>query len=194
MEIVDRDVRDKRGSRFELFVYKPGEEFNGILSHLTKSCGGNVHEKGVVNITSSGDERNMCSQVADHGWNDYWYSHDAPASWICFDFKDKSLSLRHYTLKSGGNPYQPFVHWEIEGSNDGSPTGTWKSLDSRNAYVTKDFSGTFVVKSYSCTHVNSNEFFRFIRMRQSGKNMYGKDYLMLCNIEFFGTIKNPRTR
>jgi hypothetical protein len=56
--------------------------------------------------------------------NDY-----VPNSWICFEFKNKSVSLHHYTLKSSGQGAHFFVQWEIEGSNDGS---TWKSLDSRN--------------------------------------------------------------
>jgi hypothetical protein len=151
---------------------------------LTKKCGGNVHEQGTVSITASGDAYNKCWQVANYGWNNYWYSNTAPNSWICFDFKDKCASLQHYTLKSGSRGAHYLVQWEIEGSNDGN---TWKSLDSRN---TRDLCGNFIAKTYECSKSNLNEFFRFIRMKLTGKDSSNCDCLMLSNIEFFGTLKN----
>jgi hypothetical protein len=187
LEIVDQNLSEKR-FRYKNFPYHEGGEFDGILSHLTKICGGNVHEKGIVNITSSSDGYNKCWQVADHGWNNYWYSNTVTNSWICFDFKDRSVSLQHYTLKSSGQGAHFFVQWVIEGSNDGS---TWKSLDIRN---TRDLCGNYIAKTYSCPRVKSHEFFRFIRMRQTGTNTDDSDYLMLSNIEFFGKVKNSRTQ
>jgi hypothetical protein len=74
--------------------------FSGIISHLTSQFGGNVHSQGIVNITSSSDYKNKPWQVADHGWNDHWYSQSVPNSWICFDFKRHSISLKNYTLKT----------------------------------------------------------------------------------------------
>jgi hypothetical protein len=184
LEILDRNHGDKRfrEKNYESFEYENGGEFDGILSHLTKHGGGNVHEMGVVDITSPGDAYYRCWQVADHGWNNWWYS-NTPNSWICFDFKDRSVSLQHYTLKSSGQGGHYFIQWEIEGSNDGS---TWKSLDNRN---TRDLCGNCIVKTYGCSRVNRREFFRFIRMRQTGKDSNNCDYLMLCNIEFFGKVK-----
>jgi hypothetical protein len=38
-----------------------------ILAHLTSVCRGNIHEKGVVTIASSGNMYHKCYQVADHG-------------------------------------------------------------------------------------------------------------------------------
>jgi hypothetical protein len=189
LEVVDRHLNEKRfgGKNCEYFEFKKGGEFSGILSHLTTKCGGNVHEKGAVNITSSGGQGNKCWQVADHGWNNYWISQNIPNSWICFDFKDKSVFLEHYTLKSGGNGNCYFIQWEIEGSNDCS---TWKSLDGRNA---KDLCGNYLVKTYGCSRVNRREFFRFIRIRQTGKNSSNYHHLTLCNIEFFGKVKNLQT-
>jgi hypothetical protein len=165
------------------FRYSEGNECNGIIHHLTEKCGGNVHEKGVVNITASGTERNVCHNVVKHGWNDFWYSNNTPNSWISFDFKDKSVFLQHYTLKSAGFGHHYFTQWEIEGSNDGN---TWESLDSRN---TRDLCGNYVVKTYECSKSKPEEFFRFIRMRQTDKSSNNCDYFMLSEIEFFGTLK-----
>jgi hypothetical protein len=171
------------------FEYTEGNEWNGIIHHLSKKCDGNVHLKGVVNITASGkDERNKCYDVTRHGWNDYWISRkDSKWSsdlWISFGFKDVRVSLQHYTLKSSGHGSCYFTQWEIEGSNDGS---TWKSVDSRN---TKDLCGNYIVKTYECSTSDPSEFFRFIRMRQTERDSPGHNApLMLSEIELFGRLR-----
>jgi hypothetical protein len=61
---------------------------------------GNVREKGIVNITSSGDGRNKCWQLANHGWTSYGGSTNNANSWACFDFKNSAVCVMSYTLKS----------------------------------------------------------------------------------------------
>jgi hypothetical protein len=188
-EVENRNLNVKRfrSRNVSVFRYHEGGEFDGILNHLTKECSGNVHEKGTVNITFSSNNANQPYKefwkVADYGWDRYWASQNYPDSWLCFDFKDKRISLQHYTLKSGGENYY-FIQWEIEGSVNGN---TWKSLDKRN---TREMCGNFSVKTYACSNASPNEFFRFIRMRQTGKNSSNRDYLLLCNIEFFGNLRS----
>jgi hypothetical protein len=135
------DVNCRRfAHKTRLFEYR--DEFEGsILRHLKGKCGGNVHEKGVVNITSSSDQSNKCWQVADYGWNGYWMSQPVSNSWICFDFKQRKLSLQHYTLKSGNVGAHYPIQWEIEGSEDGN---SWNCLDSRN---TRDLCGIGAVNT-----------------------------------------------
>jgi hypothetical protein len=186
-EIVDREVNCNRfagavfreGHPFE-FVFREGEEFDGILSSLTKKCGGNVHEKGIVNITSSGDQYNKCWQLANHGWNEWWCSTNVADSWVCFDFRNAAISVKSYTLKSHGAGSDYPVHWVIEGSNDQK---NWVKIDARD---TQELVGKSLVKHFNCSSDHSSEFFRFIRLRQTGKNSSNHDFLMLCNIEFFG--------
>ena len=36
------------------FVYKEVRPLDGIIAHLTRECGGNVHKQGIVNVTASG--------------------------------------------------------------------------------------------------------------------------------------------
>ena len=113
-------------------------------------------------------------------------------SWICFDFKEKRVELTGYSLKSystnnplGLSPCEP-VQWVIEGSNDGS---NWREVDRRN---TQDLKGKSIVKTYSCSVDDKTESFRFVRLRQTGKNVKGNDYLGLSAMEFFGTLfRNP---
>jgi hypothetical protein len=182
-ELSDRKRSEPRFyAEPRLYHYVAGHEFEGIINALTKECGGNVHDKGIVNITSSGDYKNRASQVADHGWNGYWSTQNTPNSWICFDFKEKNISLERYTLKSDGGGHY-LVQWEIEGSNDGT---TWTRVDRRN---TQELRSSYIVKGFECSSENRSKFFRYIRLRQSGINAANCNHLMLCNIEFFGILK-----
>ena len=55
------------------FVYDASRPLDGIIAHLTRECGGNVHEKGVVGVSSinflSGYEP---KNVVDLGTNKYF--------------------------------------------------------------------------------------------------------------------------
>ena len=35
------------------FVYHESKKLDGVIAHLTRECDGNVHEKGIVNVTAS---------------------------------------------------------------------------------------------------------------------------------------------
>jgi hypothetical protein len=184
LDLSTIEVNESRFSPQFRFVDDP---FSGILSHLTSVCGGNVHSRGVVEITCSSTDSNQCWQVADHGWTGFWASGDKADGWICFDFKEKRVSVRHYTLKSSeGGCY--FTDWVIEGSNDGS---TWIVLDDRH---TDDLIGKSIVKTFACSSDDSSLQFRFIRwkMTDKGKNRPGETRCChcakLCNIEFFGHL------
>jgi hypothetical protein len=159
-----------------------GKRWKGIIAHFTEKCGGNVYGKGLVDITSSGDQRNECWQIVDREEYSSWTSTNMPNSWICFDFRDKSVSLQHYTLESKSDCYHYFIEWQIEGSKDGN---TWKILDYRN---TKELCGNGIAATYKCCKVDPNEFFRFIRMKQTGRNSDDDYSLSLGGIEFFGVV------
>jgi hypothetical protein len=64
---------------------------------------------------------------------------------------------------------------------------TWSVLDSQN---TRKLDGPSITKIFEC-HGDSvaSDFYRYIRLTQTGKNSSENDYLPLANIEFFGSIK-----
>jgi hypothetical protein len=165
-----------RPKRFRLDSSRP---FDGIISHLTRECGGNVHSHEIISITASSNLYNQCYQTVDYGWNDYWYSDGTANSWIQFDFKTRRVSVTNYTLKSAGHGDCHLLQWSLGGSNDGQ---SWVPLDRRN---TCDLDGNYVVKSYGCELA---DFFRFIRLTQTGPNSRKDHYPMLCNLEFFGDV------
>jgi hypothetical protein len=176
------------GSRFygQSYPYVEGYEFEGIIHALTAKCGGNVHEKGVVNITSSSVGCRESFKVANHEWsfrwNGFWQSDNEANSWICFDFKERRIALSHYTLKSGGSGDYHLVAWALEGSEDGA---NWTSLDARN---TQELNGRYIVKIFGCSNKDSSKLFRYLRLRQTAENSDGCHFMQLGGIEFFGRL------
>jgi hypothetical protein len=129
---------------------KEGGQFgvpDGIIAHLTRECGGNVHDRNVVEVTSgsfekethganphSGAFNNNPTYAAKNAANlktdSYFRSahrdkkEDIPHmrnSWICYDFKERRIVPTHYTIRT--NFYGPFAEhlksWLIETSTDG---------------------------------------------------------------------------
>jgi hypothetical protein len=59
------------------FTWAP---FNGVISYLRAKCGGNVHDRGVVEITASSVLDGWNPQnAADLGHDSYFCSEDKPA-------------------------------------------------------------------------------------------------------------------
>ena len=169
--LKSEETRRKRGE-FRLCDNRP---FWGIISHLSEKCGGNVHTKGVVNITSSSTGHGECQQVTDYEGHGWWCTKDEPNSWICFDFIENAVSLTGYSLSSDRD-----VQWVIEGSKDGS---SWKELDSRKM---QHATGIDTI-TYDCES-GITESYRYFRLRQTGNNRYRGDCLFVSKIEFFGKL------
>jgi hypothetical protein len=97
------------------------------------------------------------------------------------------VSLTGYTFKSDGTHGSSWhlLQWKIEGSANGTD---WEKIDAR---ITRDLNGSFVTKVFTCSQVGDPRFYRYIRITQTGKNSGGTDHFMLCNVEFFGTLRSP---
>jgi hypothetical protein len=164
------------------------DPFGGILSHLSSICSGNVHKCGLVNITCSSTSSNQCWQVADSGWTDFWTSTDQKDSWICFDFKSRSVQLQHYSLKAASIVCY-MTDWVIEGSNnDGA---TWTEIDNQH---TDSLIGSGCVKTFACASAGSSTAFRLVRWRMTDQGKLTPGSARCCNqaklsgIEFFGFL------
>jgi hypothetical protein len=184
---VDFSSVDLNRARFSGTFCFTDQPFCGILSHMTAVCGGNVHERGIIEITCSSTGGQNCWRVADHNWTSHWYSDGEANSWICFNFKSRHLQLQHYTIKSAnGGCYS--TDWVIEGSRDGS---VWIVLDVRQ---TDDLAGPNIVQTFSCSSSESASPFHFIRWRMTEKRKSRPGErrcchsAKLCNIEFFGVL------
>ena len=168
------------------FVYRP-KTLDGIIAYLTRECGGNVHDKGVVDVTARSYTENA-KRVADLLTPSYYCSRYQPDSWICYDFKDfcvipTSYAVRSYPYTRGGNHLRS---WVIEVSKDGTD-GSWTVIDRREGIRKldrEDAIANFVVRRVP------SEGIRFFRLKQTGKNHAGEVDLRLSALEIFGTISN----
>jgi hypothetical protein len=157
--------------------------WSGLIYHLSKKFDGNVHKKGVVEITCSSTERNECWHIVNYEWSDYFYANNSPNSWVQFDFKDRVVCLTDYALKSAGYEGFRLFEWQLAGSMD---SNEWITLDRQKTQV---LNGKYITKIFHCNDSSSSsQFYRYIRLTQTGKNSSGYDYLLLSNTEFFGSM------
>lgn len=163
-----------------------GRPFNGIFRHLSEEAKKNAHVAGIVDISASTSDHNEPYQIIDMGWDDLFFTENKPNQWIQFDFKQQSVKLDHYTIKTHKFPNNTphLKHWVIEGSNDQE---AWEEIDKRLISVLhgKNKFQTFPVK-------NSDGTYRYIRLREAGLNFKGNNVLALTNFELFGQIFMPQ--
>ena len=164
------------------YVYTDAKPLDGIIAYLTRECGGNVHNKGIITVTGTATDYGPRNAV-DFGTDSVYESTCKPNSWICYNFKDRRLLPTSYSLKSYG--YGPGgdhpKSWVIEVSNDGS---LWTEIDRRD---NNDLNDKSVTVNFKISDVPSASF-RFFRLRQTEKNHRGNDYLFLSALEIFGTL------
>ena len=128
---------------------------------------------------------NKCHQIVNYGWNNCWYSNNTHDSWLMFDFKEKRLLLRDYSVKSPcKDGYLQFLHWRIQGSNDNA---TWTDLDARDTEYQRS-SDMYYTRHFQCRQTHAA--YRFIKIRHTGTSRPSDGFLsmILSEIEFFGTL------
>ena len=107
-----------------------------------------------------------------------WYSNNEKNSWIQFDFKTRSISLKSYSLRSCNGPKS----WKIEGSND---MNTFTLIDQRNN--PNDFKHCEYVNQHY--NVNgSQDQFRYIRITQGDEGGHNAHCFWLERVEFYGSL------
>jgi hypothetical protein len=168
---------------------------DGIISHLTRECGGNVHDHGLVQVTSSQPDtdllwdaaKNVVDLRSDSHFSSVWMSRHADIphqrnNWICYDFKDRQIVPTHYAIRS--SPQDPnnshLKSWLVEVSVNGE---NWKEIDHRenNAELNEPLK-TKVFEVCAC------DASRFIRLAQIGRNHYGNSELCISAWEIFGRV------
>jgi hypothetical protein len=184
---LEDDSQDKEYTRFRDVIeevgYAEGGESNGILGFLRNKCGGDLRDKGMVEVSCSTELSGYSRWNAANPDESHYQSDGSSKAWICFDFKERSVKVDRYLVKGHENLYP--LQWAIEGSNDAKE---WTRIDERD---TKELQGG-VMKSFKCEGKGSSKYFRMIRFMQLGQSSRNDDYLVLCMLEFFGSLKTPR--
>ncbi|KAK8838581.1 hypothetical protein M9Y10_033213 [Tritrichomonas musculus] len=172
--------------KYEEFPHEEGEEFKGIMRHLTEETGGNIHDNGTIEITSNSVySSHYPRNIVDYQNDNFYHSNDQENSEICFDFKDKEIQITSYSLKSvnWGQNSNHLKSWVVEVSNDHQK---WDEIDKRenNSILNgSNFIGTFDTKE-------NKSFYRFVRLRQTGKSWCDNYYTVIASIEFYGKMKH----
>jgi hypothetical protein len=99
---------------------------DGIIAHLTRECGGNAHDRHVVEVTCGSFEKETCganphsgaynndpNRAANHVADLETGSHFLSAfrnrseaiphtrnNWVRYDFKERRIVLTHYTIRT----------------------------------------------------------------------------------------------
>ena len=131
------------------FVYDSSKPLEGIIAHLTRECHGNVHSKGVVNVTASSVHKNDMhwgpENAVELGTDSAYASKNERDTWLCYDFLGRRVIPTSYSVRSysGGVGGSHLKSWVIEVSNDGY---SWTQIDRRdnnndlnNSFVTANF-------------------------------------------------------
>ena len=194
---VMEKVEQTRPSKQE-FVYHADREgqvppplfppkLDGVIAHLTLECRGNVHDKGIVDVTASsadGGSDYHPKNVVELGTNSSYCSNNDEDSWICYDFKERRVIPTSYSVRSerSGPGWYHLKSWVIEVSNDGS---SWTEIDRRDN--NNDLNGSYATANFNISKVPS-ESFRFFRLRQTEKNHRGDYFVWISSLEIFGTL------
>ena len=155
-----------------------------IITLMSEKCGGNPHLKGIIEITASSDPNNNVYKLVDYGWGSHWSSNNEPDSFVKFDFKEQRVCVHGYSLKSDGKIWNLLLSWVLEASDDGE---TWDIIDERNS---GEDCGFWIPNTMECNKP-SDKYYRYVRLRQTGKNSNGSDYLCISEIELFGYTQSP---
>jgi hypothetical protein len=181
---------------------------DGIIAHLTRECGGNVHDRHVIDVTSGSFGKETVGANPHSGAYDNradyaakiaadletdscfisacrWDTEDIPHTrnnWICYDFKERRIVPTHYAIRTFGRRpgWEHLKSWLVETSADGE---IWREVarEEDNEQLNGcGFTGTFAMAvGGEC---------RFIRLVNIGRNHYGNDSLRITAWEIFGSL------
>jgi hypothetical protein len=168
------------------------KSLDGIISYLTKEHDGDVHDKGILTVTSksvfSAEPRNAVTNAVALSAVSWFTSWDEPDQWICWDFHNTPVGLTGYTIWA-----QWLASWILEGSVDDSEN--WTEIDRQTE--NQDFKDGMRRASFA---VSRSAEFRRIRLTQTSANHFNpghfhldpadvlRNVLFVRAVEFFGTL------
>jgi hypothetical protein len=154
---------------------------DGIIAWLSRKCGGNVVDKGVVIAGPAENPRNAFDY--QNTTSHYCHQQGPPhGPWLSIDFKKMRVHITAYSIQANSRvPNCAPNAWVLEGSDDGT---TWFPLDTRtDRNELQDTSRAFtfsVATPRPCNHLR----FR----KTSGCDSPVCSNLFLTAIEFFGVV------
>lgn len=158
-------------------VYDASNPLDGIIAHLTRQCGGNVQDKGVVSITSS------TYSVGYVPYHATFSTNNTQNPWTEYNFNGRRVCPTSYSIRSTtdvpGSSHPKA--WVFEASND---KRSWTVLDRRD---NNDLNQASVTCNFSISP-HPHESFQYVRIRLTGPNHQGTNRLTLSSLEIFGVL------
>jgi hypothetical protein len=174
-------------ARDHSFTLDRNRPFDGVFAHLSRQCGENPHNAGLVAISAN----DRCSSFVCHDLvseGKQWRSESADVDhYVKIDLKDLRLTPSAYSVKTHGSLWtgRLFVRsWRFEGSNDDS---RWEVLDSHansDELMGDDRENSFAISTTTR--------FRFLRFIQAGVNSSNSRFFCLQRLEAFGLLQSIR--
>jgi hypothetical protein len=191
VEIGDRYF----GSSSQEFDVDEARKLDGIIRHLSTVCGGNVHDLGVVHVTSSplsSYTKSLGVVVQFDGLprGEFFYTNTTEKEpWICYDFIGRRIIPTAYTIRTYDNGNGNFFFtrsWVIEASDtdedeDFVVIDEHKDDETMNAQYTN-----------YCFPIKDSRRCRYLRLRQTGPSGQGLRQLIFSAWEIFGTLLDER--
>jgi hypothetical protein len=168
------------------FPYNPHTQLDGIIEGLTRQAGGNVGDKGVVDILCSeclDPNRFLAKYAADLKNDSVFVSGKDPNQWLAYDFKEKRVRITHYAIRSrfdGWVNSNNLKSWVIEVSEDGFD---WTVVDQKKD--NDELNGTNIIKVFG---LESEAEGRLVRLRQTGPAHSGKYFIAISGFELYGSV------
>lgn len=174
---------NKSKSSITKYPFKYNKQFEGIIYHLLEK-----NKDIQISASSVFDELYKPeNSINFDNKQSAFYSLNISDSFLCFDFKNIKVKPSHYSIRSnnwGDENWYHLQNWVIECSND---EVEWRIIDSHQkdkSLNSRSASKTFEIQE----KLNENDFYRYIRIRQTGINTSGNYELIISAIEFFGSI------
>jgi hypothetical protein len=156
----------------------------GVIAYLTARFGGNVHDLGVVKISSvssfSPGGASDPEHAADFASDSWMGTRNEPNSWLCHNFKSRQVIPTRYHVRSyayGEHGWCHLKNWFLEGSND---SGGWGELDRReNNDVLNDGNALGRLTSRHQSRFSGSGFARLVQTTGMGLSR-GADFTICC--------------
>lgn len=176
---------EKKNAQSKTIQFNENDPGSGIISYLLKESNGNIENE--INVTSSSVIQECYSPknvVYFDDNNKEFYPEYMENNWICFEFKKHQIIPTKYTIKSydGGRNGRNPKNWIIEGSNN---CQSWVTISEEKdcPHLNKRYTvHTFDIKN------QSNQKFRFFRMRSTGPSWDNYYSMAICSFEIYGEL------
>jgi hypothetical protein len=192
-------LRDGKGKQTKITSDIP----DGIIAHLTRKCGRNVHDHHIVVMTlgsfeketeglDDDDPRWAARNAADLETDLFFCSvyrsdkKDIPHTrnnWLCYDFKERRIVPTHYTIRTHagyGGPGGHHLKLLVETSVDGE---SWREVAREED--NKQLNGARFIGTFAVANGRECDFIRLVRI---GRNHAENDMLLISGWQIFGSL------